>query len=121
MRLSDAMAMGRVTIENLESGQLRGCVLGMACNAVGIKLINRQPLHAYADIYERWPWLYNRLIWRGAEDEAMGHIYTAFDREVMTGLMTLDELIDWVHSVEPAEEEVSEQLQTVEPEQTTVY
>jgi hypothetical protein len=115
MRLSDAMATGRVTIDKLEAAKLSGCILGMACNAVGIKTnLQRYP---YPQIMKKWPWLKGQT-----ECRACGHghgttdfmhaIWHQFDSLVMyeRPSMTVDELIDWVRSVEPAEE-VSEPLQ----------
>jgi hypothetical protein len=50
MRLSEAIALGRVTIDNPRASDLTGCAFGMALNAVGHG-------HFYENIYKQWPWV----------------------------------------------------------------
>lgn len=109
MRLSDAIATGRVLVDQLKVADLRGCALGMALLATG----NSTGLCNYDKIKEMWPWLStsdyhctdckSSCIW----DRAFGiTIYRAFDQHVMMDkTMTLDQLIDWVRSIEPVPQE----------------
>jgi hypothetical protein len=122
MRLSDAIATGRVTIEKLEAGLLKSCVLGMALNAIGRSDATDESVpckvSGYAVIQATWPWTSTRIrhpLW-GHYEYAYALIYQLFDDFVMKRRMTLDELIDWVRSVEPAEPEpaVAESLQSTE-------
>ena len=106
MKLSDAIDIGRVTIEKWTLGHLEGCALGMAANAVGCE-------YSYSDIEKHWPWitehpgkcpLCNRVFFYPC-DTTMMLIAHLFDTHVMDfDDITLDQLIDWVRSVEPAED-----------------
>ena len=118
MRLSEAIALGRTTIEKFIAAELNGCALGMAANAIGIK-------KDYCQLYEAWPWLgameFSRCPVDGcphpsfmAPAHRIGHLFDA--HVVCVGepftRWTLDQLIDWVRSVEPNEDasESAEQL-----------
>lgn len=113
MRLSDAIATGRTLVTNcVAGGSTRekaepgdGCVLDMAALAVG--KCNWQ----WAK--EIWPWLRNLSLSTGCDYES--EIYTRFDQDVMArGTLTLDQLIDYVRSVEPAEPVESTPIQPAE-------
>jgi hypothetical protein len=102
MKLSEAIALGRTLVCRLTEGGSTtlgalpgdGCVLDMAALAVG----NRSWVHCK----EEWPWLKEFSPGYGGDYES--DIYTRFDFYVMRQKsMTLDQLIDWVRSVEPAE------------------
>lgn len=105
LRLSDAIALGRMTVDVWEATNLDGCALGMAANAVGID-------RKYENLKRVWPWLRNPLDKCPAgcfmcsfksSSLAVGHI---FDTHICGGLepkWTLDQLIDWIRSVEPPE------------------
>lgn len=102
MRLSEAIALGRTTIPRLISANLEGCAMGMAANAVSCGL-------SYLALSKVWPWLYGKSFRcpqcdeRG-EDNAMNIIVHLFDHHIMWNPdLTLDQLIDWVRSVEPQE------------------
>ena len=109
MRLSEAIALGRVTIEKPEAGNFSTCAMGMAANAVGM-------VHDYKAVLQRWPWLWRDTLcpvnWCCEEPTSAIHSLThQFDYFVMlTKSMTLDQLIDWVRSVEPSEVEATNQV-----------
>jgi hypothetical protein len=103
MRLSEAIALGRMLIAPCVGGSTMagdpqatkvGCALDMAVKAVGGS--------NWHDASNYFPWLrkegsdweFSKEAWR---------IVQMFDLRVMKGKMTLDELIDYVRSVEPAE------------------
>lgn len=102
MRLSEAIAVGRTLVANcVPGGSTRknaqpgdGCVLDMAALAMG-----RRNWEEARDV---WPWLeqLNGKTHKSYEEE----IYQRFDFDVMRKGMTLEQLIDYVRSVEPAEE-----------------
>jgi len=110
MRLSDAIATGRVLVPQLEQGEMRGCALGMALLAVGR---NAAEIHllGYEYVVETWPWLKSAPAhcssceyWNTTMHGA-AKVWLPFDTHVMSDkTMTLDQLIDWVRSIEPQEE-----------------
>jgi len=94
MKLSEAMMLGSTTCKMLPA-DINSCALGCAGNAVGIPLCvaregGWQRLQA---IQDRWPWL---------SDSLSEVIWTLFDNHVCCGEMTLEQLVDYVRSVEPA-------------------
>jgi hypothetical protein len=113
MRLSQAIALGRTlcspvpaTQDDLNGG---GCALGMGARALGLKFF-----HGYSLNEINYPTLRNRVempcscdlprgdYWYGTLGGAIAHFFN----EHVFGAKdwTLDQLIDWVRSVEPAEE-----------------
>lgn len=115
MRLSDAMMLGSVTCR-MERYNWNSCALGCAGNAVGIPNWGNRGHGRHNLILQAWPWLLEecpcemciavsadrkkRAPWM-AHERYMDHITSAFDFQVSYGLMTLEQLIDWVRSVEP--------------------
>lgn len=108
MRLSDAIALGRTLVNPKECGRGApgnkpedGCALDMAVLAVGG--------NNWHQATKYWPWLHNI----DPEERGLplsGNFYFSiirqFDRDVMLlKRMTLDQLIDWVRSIEPPEQE----------------
>lgn len=116
MRLSEAIALGRVMVNELKAKDLHGCALGMAANAVGIS-------RCYCAIEAAWPWL--KLPAPGPNccnhvpttaRDSMSYIWHLFDSHVMRLRdWTLDQLIDWVRANEPEETPQIEQPQTESP------
>jgi hypothetical protein len=117
MRLSEAIALGSLTMEKWKAHDLDHCALGMAANAVGCQ---RQ----YERIVDKWPWVGQ---WRGICPIlgcVAGNVYGThpmiciiphiFDEHVMAGNFTMEQLIDFVRSIEPAEEETNEQTGTLQ-------
>lgn len=116
MRLSDAIAMGRTLACPFKGGSSRhdakpgdGCVLDMAVLAV-------RGEGDWHEAWRIWPWLNTMCLasapnqWEDAESDYFWEIIRHFDRDVMAQrTMTLDQLIDWVRSVEPAELELQQE------------
>lgn len=112
MKLSDAIALGRVLVKPkanfLVDGEGSGCALGMALTAVGKKI----EMPSFLEEPEiEWPWLkkvcgyhFCSCFYGVSYSQAIAHI---FDGHVMKSMAlepwTLDRLIDWVRSVEPKE------------------
>jgi len=126
MRLSDAIAMGRMIISPRSgSGETEttGCALSMAAAAVGLKKDGNRSRWQRSS--EEWAWLVGccqSLPCGCAANEAWQDdkcyfwaIIHVFDTHVEFHRdWTLDQLIDWVRSVEPAESEEGEQISTQE-------
>lgn len=95
MRLSDAMILGSLTCK-MEPMNLRSCALGAAANACG--LVEFKP-HSFARldaIFEAWPWLATNT------HRFCHEITTRFDKSVCAGAMTIEQLIEYVRSIEPS-------------------
>lgn len=115
MKLSEAILLGRITIPQMRADDLTSCALGMASNAVGCVPI-------YSAIKDQWPWLRMPIDVPCKHNvhipNAMLLIAHLFDTHVMDeGDMTLEKLVDYVRSIEPAEEidpELSEQYRAEE-------
>lgn len=131
MRLSDAIATGRVLLEPVEGKVLsgnKGCALGMAGRAAGIKLhdyASELYMENYNVLMQYWPFLASRILseqpctCRNGPSRMLDRVIHLFDDHVCrTGDWTLDRLIDYVRSVEPAEQE--EPQQEALAEQATV-
>lgn len=119
MRLSTAMALGR-NLCSMEAGNWNSCALGVAGTAVGVPqarviqfkgsvAIGEHPslynLYEMEDgdsrssaIVEKFPWLYST---GNKGKNWMKILYTLFDDAVTKGSMTFEQLVDYVHSVEP--------------------
>ena len=124
MRLSDAIALGRTLTKQVTANLFYdngcACARGMACLAVG------KEAQAGKIEKEIWPWLNNRFeepcqcgegcgkseytqyyqAW-GIINHLMFHVVGCKDNRPFPQTWTLDELIDWVRSVEPPEPEVA--------------
>lgn len=101
MRLSDAIAMGRCLIEPRSGGRRsakrkKGCALDMGMEAVYGG--------CWHEAWRVWPWL-NKQCRDGYGSETwMNRVADRFDTRVMVlKTETLEQFIDWVRSVEPAE------------------
>lgn len=111
MRLSDAIVLGSMMLSPCAGGGdgvSEGCALDMACAAVGVKVAEEDsgmPLWVLARTY--WPWLRNIAPSTAHWDM---QIAMKFDRAVMgrgnngIATMSLDQFIDYVRCVEPAEQ-----------------
>jgi hypothetical protein len=113
MKLSEAMMLGSVTCK-MESANFDSCALGAAANAVGLPeaelCISGCRL---IPIKEYWPWLRelsrgkeghsdDYVSMHGGESDWAQQIFYRFDRSVVWGRsMTLEELVDYVRSIEP--------------------
>lgn len=98
MKLSEAMLLGSVTCK-MEPGNLDSCALGCAGNAVGIPSVEQIGFKPrWIAISERWPWIRDEVEPRYTYRAA---IWGAFDGPVCNGRMTLEQLVDYVRSIEP--------------------
>lgn len=103
MKLSEAIRLGSMLVT--PQANLFGCAITMAVRATGDISI-----FAYGEtLLERWPWLdlavancpqCGQVI--GERRDVVGEIiFHVFDSHVIEGHMTIDEMADWVASIEP--------------------
>ena len=96
MKLSEAMMLGSTTCKMIPY-DLATCALGAACNAVGCQV---QKHSRWGFISQTWPWTDGCR--EGADRDYCLEIAKKFDTFVAAGKMTLEQLVDWVESVEPS-------------------
>jgi hypothetical protein len=126
MRLSEAILLGSSVVKPEPGylltewrGENQGCALGMACKAENIAVLHPTDL---TPIYAHWPWTLhswhaNRCLCRDIipfhnAAQLIAHMFDwhVFDDQFrdtprIQPVWTLEQLVDWVRSVEPAEEE----------------
>src|SRR5262245_18368956 len=94
MLLSEAMALGpTVATLNKGGGTLKGCegcAMGVALRAAGFE----GRTATWRTVHENWPWV---------DCDMWGKISLEYFK-VVGGHQTFEQLIDWVRSVEPAEQ-----------------
>lgn len=115
MQLSIAMAMGRVLIPNPSSTTFCRCAIGMGLAAIGHDFHSNgkdNSFHALGTAWDEWPWI--------KENGMTREISNRFSA-VRHGLITLDQLIDWVRSVEPAEPQSAEGSQPCTSKPMTLF
>jgi len=105
MKLSEAMMLGAATCK-MVPGDWNSCALGAAGNAVGIPQSTIGILNIMDDLRDRaawisdyWPWLESK---NSFGDRWMTIIYTRFDFSVCPGYETLEQLADYIRSIEPS-------------------
>src|SRR6266576_6207500 len=117
MKLSNAIATGRVLLRahaGIFVAGDSGCALGMAYKASGLVAESKIVGYTMNDCFKAWPWTMQlpKTPPCGCDigDYNLGQAIThLFDTHVMQAgawkveAWTLDQLIDWVRSVEPAE------------------
>lgn len=119
MRLSEAIMLGRHLVTDPQPYEINSCALGMALRAMGLPFAEIWMLgYAHAVIW--WPWLEMPAASEGimpcgcsADDRHNTHMKVLmhlFDGHVVpedpeAKRMTLEQLVDWVRSVEPEEEQ----------------
>lgn len=99
MRLSTAIMLGAATCK-MEAGNINSCAYGAALNAMGIPLEvdgMQDGGPRYFAIEGLWPWTVDGELWH----REAAKVITLFDSRVCDGRMTLEQLVDWVRSVEP--------------------
>ena len=114
--LSVAILLGRHTIEHPNACDIEACAIPMALNAVGISSAGEDvfdrlitPYHTLTDY---WPWLCGKQIecpWchtdiGGGAIMGAAVVFHPFDHHVSNGEITLEQMCDWIRSIEPAEE-----------------
>jgi hypothetical protein len=106
MRLSEAIMMGSATCK-LERGNINSCAFGAALNAEGIPQVTKTRLSEisrYMAVTEIWPWTAQREAVRDYDcglTEQAREIFRRFDALVCIGIITLEQLVDYVKSIEP--------------------
>lgn len=117
--MSEAMMLGSTTCK-MEAANINSCTLGAAMNALGVPEHSKRTVKIYSlglrlttgfDRYEalleQWPWTYDpapsvSLAWGSTLARTYGSIIAwLFDNSVVEGRMTLEQLADWVHDIEP--------------------
>lgn len=94
------MMLGAVTCV-LEPENINSCAFGAALNAMGVE--REAPgngVSRYWELKQIWPWLCDPAGGPALSVQACG-IYQRFDWNVCRGEMTLEELVDYVRSIEP--------------------
>jgi hypothetical protein len=94
VRLSDAMLLGSTMIE-LRPSNWHSCAIGAAGRAVGILPDLEHPGRVVENILDYWPWL------EANHENRLCEIVTLFDQRVCRREMSLDQLIEFVRSIEP--------------------
>jgi len=98
MKLSEAMMLGSATCKMVPA-DWNSCALGAAANAVGIPCAkdHTEDSKRIDAIIKHWPWLHIG----GRYNPEFYTIWSKFDRLVCNGVMTYEQLVDYVKSVEP--------------------
>lgn len=111
MKLSDAIALGYAEIKHSSwtwlrqderNGDCRGCAVGAALYAVGERHVPTDNTVKLA-LEKYWPWAANGKFLQGISDRFHRVMGVCDEHE----RMTIEELIAWVRSIEPAEEPAS--------------
>jgi hypothetical protein len=107
MRLSEAIMLGSATCK-LSPADINACAFGCALNSMGVPHsslfpetngIGGKEYARYLEARRIWPWI-GDIMQSGAVSFGT-HIFTAFDNNVCSGEMTLEQLVDYVRSIEP--------------------
>jgi|ERR1700722_1856827 len=107
MRLSDAMMLGS-TLVKLNADAWNTCLLGVSVVATGGK-----DNWCNSECRARWPWIEIEfvpppMIDAGITPRCASAIISLLTVLVEKGAITLEQAVDWVRSVEPAEDAPSE-------------
>lgn len=98
MRLSEAIMLGSTTCK-MVAGDWNSCALGCAGNAVGIEQGDAN--YKMSDGRRRWHHIDDAWPWLSKEPILSWDIWLMFDNEVCEGKKTLEQLADFVRSIEP--------------------
>ncbi len=112
MKLSEAMILGSTTCR-MVAGDWNSCAIGAAGNAVGLaaayepsrRLLIPAPNETserYHRLIRLWPWLEVEATFNLDVGSYCQIITSQFDELVCSDEMTLDQLADYVRSVEPS-------------------
>jgi hypothetical protein len=119
LELDEAIRIGSLLVQEPKVGDINACVLGMAAKAVGCKETRVLPITAF--IKREWPWLGTRNV-ASCPQCGLGlmgseRVWHLFDRHIMEDrTMTIDQLADYVATIEP-KEEIKEQITTTVTEE----
>jgi hypothetical protein len=116
MLLSDAIATGRYLMDAWDPTKFCGCAI-----AAGLKGAGKEPKHTIwwlAAATEEWPWLGDRYYYpnhTGMKGRNPGYMIVSFLFSMAyNGNGTMEQLIDWVRSVEPPAPEPGARLATTD-------
>jgi hypothetical protein len=102
MRLSEAIRLGSLAIQNPRAGDTRYCAIGMGLEAIGrrdmTELQDKYGIHDnyranYDSLASAWPWVLQES---DPVTEYKTKLYRTFDTYVMSGRMTLEAFCDTV-------------------------
>jgi hypothetical protein len=120
MRLSEAIRMGSLLIEEPRAGDVHACAITMAGLATGFVLpVYKLGQDYYTHVNATWPWLRGKRVpcpcgqqhMVGADMLLHGNeiVWGVFDHHVMNNVngysMTIEGLADWIRTIEPEEHE----------------
>lgn len=102
--------LGIGTVDAMIAGDINSCALGVSLNAAGVPSINRRPPLVvgfstvsvdarYLALYMLWPWTEERSSTRPGTWSY--EVWNRFDNWVSYGQMTIEQLADYIRSVEP--------------------
>jgi hypothetical protein len=114
MRLATAIRMGSLATEIPVRGDVETCAIGMACRAVGkwqprsvkatLPYIDEEVAMNYATLLAQWPWLNNVRVGCRFCGESLSREYTVFhlfDWHVVDGEITIEQMCDFIDSIDP--------------------
>lgn len=115
MKLSDAIRLGSLLVAEPQAGDIDACAVTMAVLATGGCQSDKT---YYTDLNEQWPWLAQTIIDCPCENKhrmtlrsdgklhGSAIVFIPFDEHVMGDKsMTIEQLADWIASIEPEEAE----------------
>jgi hypothetical protein len=128
MKLSEAIRLGSLLVPNPEEGWLGGCAITMALKAVS----RFDMATAYEILPDEWPWLKSvrplsikcpcppcpvllpvYLIGEGGfRDPYSSLLFHAFDVHVCEGEMSIEQLADFIASIEPPDSSANTALES---------
>lgn len=98
MRLSEAIRLGSLAIQNPEKMKFEKCAVGMACEAIGRNVTVAHSFRGqhpnYLTVSAMWPW--TRIVPLSRVGGYLAQIIGTFDGAVMNRMMTLEALCDTV-------------------------
>ncbi len=100
MKLSEAMMLGYTMGRELNNGSWDTCLIGISCHAVSNSYYT-----TLGEAYDRWPWI-GISVPHPQNTEFLFPPYlilTELCGEVIAGRTTIEQVVDWVRSVEPEE------------------
>lgn len=110
LKLSEAIRLGSLLIQEPKESDTNSCAVGMALRAIGDNRVFSQDqssddLHIpYRAVVKTWPWLDQKSTycpWCDCHVFSSGCIWHPFDSHVMRGEMTIEQLADWIATIEP--------------------
>lgn len=121
MRLSEAILAGSVLIPKTAPGNIDMCAIGMAIKALGLPTRTDLGVN-YNALFVNWPWTERADLPKpcdcavAAGEPVYVSIYHIFDSHIFDPYYdwTLDQLCQWVDSVDPTPKETVEESQAVE-------